>query len=129
MKKDLTDGEVFYAYVEHIENDGQGKTRPVLALKDPETDGWLVLKITSRIDKKLNHKYGYMLSDWEKCGLDKPSIVKCNREDIRDIQPDNITKKIGELTTRDLKGLLVKFIKVREIEFRRDLRNTNDLER
>lgn len=122
-------GEVFFAYVRFYQDEERGKERPVVAFKDPEDDSWKAFKVTGRIEKKLNHKYGYLLADWKEAGLQRPSIVKCNREDIVDIYPEDITKRLGRLTEQDLKGLFMKHLKVRDIEYRRLQQQINDLER
>lgn len=129
-KQDIYEnGEVFYAFMRYKDHeDGIGKDCPVVALKDPETETWQALKITSQIDKKLNHKYGYLMEDWEQSGLTSPSIIKCNIEDIEEINPSYIRKKIGELTHRDLTGLLVKLIKVRQVEYQREQRKIRNFE-
>ncbi|MEG0291018.1 MAG: hypothetical protein RR941_06350 [Erysipelotrichaceae bacterium] len=85
-------GDIFYAYVRFAEDEQKGKERPIVAMKS-EDDTWKAFKITSRIEKRLNHKYGYMMEDWEKSGLTKPSIIKCDRESIFDIEPERIIKK------------------------------------
>lgn len=131
MEKDtqFNEGDVFYAYVRYVDDEKKGKERPIVAIKSEEDDNWKAFKITSQIDKKINHKYGYLMEDWEHTGLTKPSIIKCNREDVYDIEPENIIQKIGDLTERDLKGLLIKTIRVREIEYRRDKQQAQKLER
>ncbi|MCT6922831.1 type II toxin-antitoxin system PemK/MazF family toxin [Metasolibacillus sp.] len=123
------DGDIFYAYVHFAEDVEQGKERPIVAMKDQDTDTWKAFKITSQIGKKLNHKYGYLMEDWAESGLTKPSIIKCDRESIYNIDPNNIIKKIGDLTEQDLKGLLMKIVTVREIEYRRERQKINEAER
>lgn len=117
MSSGFVDGEVFFAYVEYTDVDGNlGKKRPVVVVKDKTTEMLRALKVTSQIDKPLNHKYGYKLRDWEKSGLNRPSIVKCNEKDIVNINPVNIVRKMGDLTERDLMGVLVKIVEVKELE-------------
>lgn len=125
----FNDGDIFYAYVRFYEDEKNGKERPIVAMKNEEDDTWKAFKITSRIEKKMNHKYGYLMEDWEQSGLTKPSIIKCDREGTFDIEPDKIIRKIGDLTERDLRGLLIKTIKVREIEYRREKQKARELER
>ncbi|MEC1177248.1 type II toxin-antitoxin system PemK/MazF family toxin [Metasolibacillus meyeri] len=122
-------GEVFYAYFRFDEGGEKGKHRPIVAMRNEEDETWKALKVTSRIAKKINHKYGYLLKHWEEVGLERPSIVKCNREDIIDIDPQNIVKKLGDLSEADLKGLFVKLLKVKDIEYRRDQQKINEIER
>lgn len=113
----FTDGEVFFAYMEYKDvGGGRGKKRPVVVIKDENTGLFQALKITSQVDKRMNHKYGYKLKDWKDSGLYKPSIVKCNEKDIENIKPENIVRKMGDLTKRDMMGLLVKLIQVRRLE-------------
>lgn len=127
VKGHVEEGQVFLAYIKFKDKKG-GKERPIIIMKDPETDKLLAFKVTSRIDKKLNHKYGYLVEDWKEAGFLKPSIIKCNREDVYELDTKTIIRKVGELSNRDLKGLLVKMAKVREIEYRRDLRRKNEYE-
>lgn len=122
------EGQVFLAYVGYKDKSG-GKERTIIAMKDYETERWLAFKVTSKVEKKMNHKYGYLVEDWKEAGFIVPSIIKCNREDIYDLKPQHIIKKVGELTNRDLKGLLIKTVKVREIEYKRDLRKNQYYER
>jgi hypothetical protein len=122
--EDVDIGQVFLAFVKFSDQqNGQGKLRPVVAFKDPEDDRLYAFKVTSRIDNKINHKYGYLMMDWKEAGLHKPSIIKCNRENVYDIEPMNIMKKLGNITERDLTGLLIKTIKVRQMEYRKNLSN------
>ncbi|WP_107942671.1 type II toxin-antitoxin system PemK/MazF family toxin [Metasolibacillus fluoroglycofenilyticus] len=123
------EGDIFYAYVHFIDDIDQGKERPIVAMKDQDTDTWKAFKITSRIEKKLNHKYGYLMEDWAESGLTKPSIIKCDLQSVYDIDPNNIIRKIGDLTERDLKGLLMKIVTVREIEYRRERQKIHEAER
>lgn len=127
-EENVDDGQVFLAYMRYKDKLG-GKERPIIAMKDSETEIWLAFKVTSRIEKKLNHKYGYLVEDWQEAGFKIPSIIKCNREDIQDLEPKNIIRKVGELTNRDLKGLLIKTVKIREIEYKRDFRKNQEYER
>lgn len=68
------------------------------------------------------------MEDWEQSGLTSPAIIKCNIEDIEEINRSYIRKKIGELTHRDLTGLLVKLIKVRQVEYQREQRKIQNFE-
>lgn len=124
----VNEGQVFLAYMRYRDKKG-GKERPIIALKDPEEENWLAFLVTSRIDKKVNHKYGYLVEDWKEAGFNKPSIIKCNREDIHELKHNNIFRKVGELSNRDLKGLLIKMAQVRRREYRRDIKKENELGR
>lgn len=127
--EELRGGEVFFAFMRYNDDKARGKLRPIVAIKDPEDETWRALKVTSRLDKKLNHKYGYLLTDWKEAGLSEPSIVKCNREDIQELDPRNIRNRRGELTRRDMAGLLSKLLRVREIEYRRERQPKDDWHR
>lgn len=103
--------------------------RPIVAFKDPEYEKLYAFQVTSQIDKKANHKYGYLVDDRKYAGFRKPSIIKCNRENICELESLKILKKIGHLSPKDLHGLLVKLVKVNRMEYRRDREKINQLER
>ncbi|MEH6945168.1 hypothetical protein [Bacillus sp. JJ722] len=70
-----------------------------------------------------------MIENWKKAGFRKPSIIKCNRENIYEMDSLKILKKIGHLSQNDLHGLLVKLVKVNRLEYRRGQEKINQLER
>jgi|SRR5690625_2565321 len=123
---DFEAGECFLAYIYYDDKSG-GKARPVVLLRDEEDDTFLACKVTSQGGNRLNKKYGYIIKDWEEVGLEKPSIIKCNTSDMRKIDEVAFYKKIGDLTSRDVKGFLVKQLKIRQMERRKE--RSNEYER
>lgn len=76
---------------------GRGaKARPVLALVDLEAD-CLVCRITS-----VPHQgsLDLAISDWEKAGLEKPSVVRLSR--LVTIEKSLLKVRIGKLSGKDL---------------------------
>lgn len=131
MNNDLyQSGECFLAYVNFNEKKG-GKVRPVVLIYDNEENQFYAFSVTSQINKPKNQKYGYIVKDWKEAGLDKPSIIKCNKEDMyKAKKPFQLIKKIGNLTIRDLEGFLIKQIKIRFMENQRISRKKqNEYER
>lgn len=131
MNNDLyQSGECFLAYVNFNEKKG-GKVRPVVLIHDKEENQFFACSVTSQINKPKNQKYGYIVKDWKEAGLDRPSIIKCNKEDMYKVKkPFQLIKKIGNLTIRDLEGFLIKQIKVRFMENQRiSRRKQNEYER
>lgn len=109
------DGECFLAYVQ-FENGIGGKKRPVVLLHDQEDHTFYACKVTGKVNKPKNQRYGYEVKDWVDAGLHQPSIIKCNKHEIYEVEPEQLRDKIGQLSHRDLHGLLTKQIKVRMLE-------------
>lgn len=133
-ENELENGEVyigFVRYIEDIDNDinPKGKLRPVVIFQDPEENQLFACKVSSRIDKPLERKNGYIIQDWQETGLKKPSIVACNKENIREIVKTDVHDYVGRLTDRDIKGMLVKRIKMSKLEYKKELEKKNSLER
>lgn len=129
----LDTGQCFVAYIKFSFDDPhdstgkvKGKFRPVVIFHDLEDDQFYACKVTSKIDNPQNKKYGYTIQDWKEAGFHKPSIVKCNKEEIYEIEPLSFKKKIGTLSDRDVKGLLIKMIKTRHREIQRMQRKKKD---
>lgn len=121
-------GECFLAYISFANTTG-GKVRPVVLIHDKEENQFFVCTVTSQVDKPKNKKYGYVVVDWKEAGLDKPSIIKCNKDDMYLLkEPYQLIEKIGTLTHKDLSGLLVKQIKVRLLENEKQKQRRNDFE-
>lgn len=133
-EKEFKNGEVyigFVRYAEDINNDvnPRGKIRPVVIFEDPEEKRLFACKVSGQIDKPLERKNGYVIQDWKDAGFKKPSIVACNKENIREINKSDIRDFVGRLTDRDVKGMLIKHIKVTEREYKKELEKKNELER
>lgn len=99
-ENELENGEVyigFVRYIEDIDNDinTKGKLRPVVIFQDPEENQLFACKVSSRIDKPLERKNGYIIQDWQETGLKKPSIVACNKENIREIVKTDVHDYVG----------------------------------
>lgn len=126
----MKNGDVYIAFVRFQEfNDpNKGKSRPVVIFEDPEEERLFACKVSSKVDKPKNRKYGYVIKDWEEAGFKKPSVVACNRKDIHEISETNIKKYIGRLTERDIKGMLIKHIKVAQLEYKKEMEK-NEIER
>ncbi|MCU9601732.1 type II toxin-antitoxin system PemK/MazF family toxin [Pallidibacillus thermolactis] len=133
-QKQMENGDVYIAFVRYAEdinndNNPKGKVRPVVIFKDPEDNKLYACKVSSRVDKPLERKFGYIIKDWKEAGFSKPSIVACNRENIREINKTAIHRYIGRLTDRDIKGMLIKHIKVARLEYKIMKEKRNELER
>lgn len=72
--------DIWMAEVSYEENPNRFKTRPVIILEQDEecTDenAWLAIYITSQVAKYRNRNDSVIL-EWQKEGLDKPSIALC----------------------------------------------------
>lgn len=112
---DYQDGECFLANV--LYEDGTGKKkRPVVLLHNEEDHTFYACKATGNVTKPKNQRYGYEVKDWVDAGLHQPSIIKCNQHEIYEVELEQFREKIGQLSHRDLRGLLTKQIKVRLLE-------------
>lgn len=120
-ENELKNGDVYIAFVrygEDINKDNpRGKVRPVVIFEDPAENKLFACKVSSRIDKPTEKKLGYIIQDWKEAGFKKTSVVACNRENIREIDKMAIHQYVGRLTERDIKGMLIKHIRVTELEF------------
>jgi len=125
---EMNNGDVFIAYVHFSEKDG-GKVRPVVIFEDPEEKKMFACKVSSQVDKPIKQRLGYVLQDWKEAGFKKPSVVACDRENIREIDTNTVHKFVGRLTENDIKGLLIKHIKVAQQEYKKDLEKKNEIER
>ncbi|KIO69293.1 hypothetical protein B4065_1466 [Caldibacillus thermoamylovorans] len=131
---ELKNGDVYIAFVRYAEDMNKdsaprGKVRPVVIFEDPMENKLFACKVSSRIDKPTERKFGYIIQDWKEAGLKKPSIIACNRENIREIDKTAIHKYIGRLTERDIKGMLVKYVKVAQLELKREIALKQNSER
>lgn len=127
-------GDIYIAFVKFSEEakntvNPKGKVRPVVIFQDPEEGKLYACKVSSQVNKPIKQRLGYVLQDWQQAGFKVPSVVACDSENIREIDSLSITKKIGELTDRDLKGLLIKHIKVVTMEYKRQQNKDFELER
>ncbi len=118
---DFKNGEVYIAFVNFVEDlhnkeNARGKVRPVVIFEVPEDNKLYACKVSSKVDKPIKKRYGYVLQDWKEAGIKSPSVVACDSENIREIDPTSIKKYVGQLTERDIRGMLVKHIKVRAME-------------
>jgi PemK-like, MazF-like toxin of type II toxin-antitoxin system len=134
MKNDeIKTGEIYIAFVRYVEDklkdNPRGKVRPVVIFEDEEENKIFACKVSSQVNKPLKQKLGYEVKDWKEAGFTKPSIIACDKENIREIEPKNIKKRIGCLTDRDIKGMFIKRIKVANMEYKRELEKHNELER
>lgn len=126
-ESELKNGDVYIAFVRYAEDinkdeEPKGKVRPVVIFEDPAENKLFACKISSRIDKPIEKKFGYIIKDWKEAGLKKPSIIACNRENIREIDKTAIHRYIGRLTERDIKGMLIKHIRVAELEYSKEIK-------
>ena len=131
---DLKNGDVYTAFVrfaEDIHNDvnPKGKIRPVIIFEDPEEGKLYACKVSTKVDKPIKRRLGYVLEDWKEAGFKAPSVIACDKENIHEIDSTSIDKFIGRLTERDLKGMLIKHIKVVAMEYKKNKEKGNSLER
>ncbi len=121
-------GEIYLAFVtftESLNSDNpKGKVRPVVIFEDPDDHKLFACKVTTRVNKPIAQKLGYTISDWKESGLNAPSIVSCDKENVREIEPNSIIKYIGELTERDIRGMLIKHMRVQALEHQREQNNS-----
>ena len=90
--------DIYQTWLQFEDIDG-GKRRPVLIINVAE-DIYLVMKITSS-DK--NRLFNYQIKEWEKAGLDKPSIVRLNQK-IRVPKDTEMVRK-GSLLKIDIDAI------------------------
>ena len=94
--------EIWHARFDFSEGKGY-KYRPVIVV-DVKDDGSLVMMVTSATNK-LHLEHDYLIRDWEKAGLEKPSIARVDR--IAEIPAGYLgtTGYIGHLSERDIASL------------------------
>lgn len=134
MNNEIKNGDVYIAFVRYAEErfnneNPHGKVRPVVIFEYPEESKLFACKVSSQVDKPIKQKLGYVLKDWKEAGFIKPSVVACDRENIREIDKNTILKFVGRLTDRDIKGMLIKHIKVATIEYKKAKEKYNMIER
>ena len=99
--------QIFWAYVSFIEVSG-GKTRPVLYIRQTETD-YVVFRLTSQYANKsafIQSKY-IEITDWQQAGLPKPSWIDMVKTYELPIQQTKLTY-IGQLSDADMTALMKK---------------------
>jgi len=91
-----------------FENRPGGKRRPVLILRD-NVDELTLFKITSQYRNKSDNikKQYYKIIDWHEAGCYKPSYIDIGELVSLDKAIVTSITKIGQLSTRDIKGLNV----------------------
>ncbi|MCM3796440.1 hypothetical protein [Priestia megaterium] len=96
-----------------------------------EEDKLYAFPVTSQIDKLFNKKYGYKVKDLDVAGFSKESVIQYHSSNLKEIKPENIKRQLGNLSGRDVTGLLIKLLQVRQMEKaqERGLSQRNDLER
>jgi len=100
----LNFGNIHDTYVAFEEDPSNGKTRPVLIIKEKSSNLYAVMLITGTPPKKgheFQEKTRYEILDWQACGLDKKSYVKSYPRDMRNIPESNLAKHRGCFTPRD----------------------------
>ena len=125
-------GQCFLAYVNFREPlEHQGKNRPIVIFRDMEEDKLYAFPVTSQIDTPFNKRYGYKVKDLDVAGFSKDSVIQCHSSNLKEIKPENIKRQLGNLSERDVTGLLIKSLQVRQMEKaqERRLSQRNELER
>ena len=87
-----------------------GKSRPVLIINIDSNNSNIctIAEITSALSKKDNYysKFKEEIKNWQQCGLNKPSYVKCRN--IHNIETERLYEKIGTMKKDDLCNILCK---------------------
>lgn len=96
--------EIWHARFNYSGSSGY-KFRPVIIV-GINPDGSLAMMITSATNK-LHLEHDYPILDWQRAGLEKPSIARVDR--IAQIPPNYLgtAQKIGQLSERDIANISV----------------------
>ena len=134
MNRDIESGECFTALITFKNINGKnvsqqdnenGKSRPIVVMKDPDDNIYYAHNVTSRVDNPFNKRNGYLLSDHQDAGFKKPSIIKCDENNTFVIDPSTLREPFGKLKEEDLHGFLERLEQVRE----REQKKENEMER
>ena len=101
MEKVIKKYDIWLADFPFRENNGEYKTRPVIALEDGK-----VLILTAPVTShspRIEYEKEYELKDWQKEGLSRPSVVRLTQSE--DILRDWYVHKLGHLTDDDISNL------------------------
>ena len=79
-----------------FEDGTQSKPRPVIVV---DSVSYSILQLTSKTERE-----GYVIKDWEKAGLRKPSVIRTDRLVI--LRESDFKDYVGTLTERDVEGFL-----------------------
>ena len=93
-------GDVWWTYFPYSDKDDY-KRRPAIVIDD-ETIAILTMYVTSQ--NKENNPYSILIQDWKEAGLPKESWTRIDK--IVRLDEQDMDRKIGELSQRDLKKIL-----------------------
>ena len=93
-------GDVWWTYFPYSDKDDY-KRRPAIVIDD-ETIAILTMYVTSQ--NKENNPYSILIQDWQEAGLPKESWTRIDK--IVRLDEQDMDRKIGELSQRDLKKIL-----------------------
>ncbi|MDD3833616.1 MAG: type II toxin-antitoxin system PemK/MazF family toxin [Oscillospiraceae bacterium] len=92
---------------------GNCKVRPVLVL-NTLNNGWCtIVEITSVAPKNPPGYYDLFkepILKWKECGLDEPSYVKCNSNNIHNVEEIRLRNKIGKVDYNDFINIVDKIV-------------------
>lgn len=106
-------GDIYTAQIFYKGLCGTYKTRPVLVLNELNNGWCTIVEITSVAPKK---PPGYFDSfkepilKWKVCGLNEPSYVKCNINNIHNVEVIRLRNKIGKMEYDDFINIVNKIV-------------------
>lgn len=95
--------DVWHARFDFVERKGY-KYRPVVVI-DVEGDTAIIAVMVTGAASKLALPHDYAILDWEKAGLDKPSIARADKIARIPLAFIGTAGLIGRLSPRDTEGL------------------------
>jgi len=89
---------------------GAHKIRPVVILNDLGNNLFTIAEITSVSPKnppKPYDRFKEQIINWEQCGLNEPSWVKCFEENVHNIDIRRLHEKIGVMDSQDFENAIM----------------------
>lgn len=90
-------GEIWYLEI-------NGKRRPVVIISNDNIVVELDRLVATVTSQKARNEFDVVLEDWEKAGLNKPSVVRCSK--INTVHYKELLFKIGKLQEQDLERVI-----------------------
>lgn len=103
-------GDIYKVIIYYKNKSSDGKSRSVLIINidSSNSDICTIVEIASALPEKDNYysKFKEEIKNWQQCGLNKPSYVKC--KNIHNIETERLYEKIGTMKKDDLCNILCK---------------------
>lgn len=106
-------GDIYIAIIYYKGLSGNSKPRPVLVLNDLGEGYYTIAEITSVPPKNppsYFDDFKVPIAKWQECGLDEASFVKCNNNNIHNVEGIRLHQYIGSISPVDFNHIIDKIL-------------------